>query len=118
MIVCFRSPAIVTEGSELKCSDVFLKEKEAHKFIKEVVKAGKVIKTIVISSPGLIPLNIQTAVFNHLLASHLQLHLGDLAYLGCQHGHLDMVRSMLDTKVEKDTSYVHCTVFPHKKGGL
>ena len=33
---------IVTEGSELKCSDVFLKEKEAHKFIKEVVKAGKV----------------------------------------------------------------------------
>ena len=44
-----RSPVIVTEGSELKCSDVFLKEKEAHKFIKEVVKAGKVIKIFVIS---------------------------------------------------------------------
>lgn len=39
----------MTEGSELKCSDIFLKEKEAHKFIKEVVMAGKVIKTFVIS---------------------------------------------------------------------
>ena len=44
-----RSPVIVTEGSELKCSDVFLKEKEAHKFIKEVVKAGKVIRIFFIS---------------------------------------------------------------------
>ena len=46
-----RSPVIVTEGSELKCSGVLLKEKEAHKFIKEVVKAGKVkvIKIFVIS---------------------------------------------------------------------
>ena len=42
MLITFRNPRIVTEGSELFCSDSCLKGKEAHNYIKEVVKAGKV----------------------------------------------------------------------------
>ena len=36
------NPQIVASGCKLHCADVHLGEKEAHKFIKEVVRAGKV----------------------------------------------------------------------------
>ena len=36
------NPQIVASGCKLHCADGHLGEKEAHKFIKEVVRAGKV----------------------------------------------------------------------------
>ena len=96
------NPQIVVSGSELYCEAGYLGEKESHKFVKEVVSTGKVNIKNLPSLPSLInrlsePL--KTAVFNHLLASNFQLKVGDLVYLACQHGHIHMVRTMMESKV-------------------
>ena len=40
-------------------------------------------------------------MFNHLLARNFPLKVGDLVYLACQYGHVDIVRTMMATRVRQ-----------------
>ena len=51
----------------------------SHKFVKKVIQTGKL------------------SVFTHLRAVGLKMNLGDLIYIACQYGHLDLVSAMMDS---------------------
>ena len=70
--------AWVAEQGAIRSSSYYLTAKETHSFVKEVVTHNKV------------------RVFEHLLHHGFTLHLGDLIYLACQHGCLEMTNLIMD----------------------
>ena len=70
--------AWVAEQGAIRSSSYYLTAKETHSFVKEVVAHNKV------------------RVFEHLLHHGFTLHLGDLIYLACQHGCLEMTNLIMD----------------------
>ena len=70
--------AWVAEQGAIRSSSYYLTPKETHSFVKEVVSHNKV------------------RVFEHLLHHGFTLHLGDLIYLACQHGCLEMANLIMD----------------------
>ena len=59
----------------------YLTKKETHELVKTAVSHNK------------------TEVFNHLVKEGVNVHLGDLVYLACQHGAQDMVNTIMNMKV-------------------
>ena len=82
--------AWVAEQGAIRSSSYYLTAKETHSFVKEVVTHNKV------------------RVFEHLLHHGFNLHLGDLIYLACQHGCLEMTNLIMDAgKVGPEALLLH-----------
>ena len=62
-------------------ADTISPKLDIHKFVKEVVCSNKI------------------EVFKHLMKNKFKLHYPDLVFLACQHGHLEMTRILMNSKV-------------------
>merc|ERR1712198_240276 len=81
---------LIVENGQIRHGNTrrYFTQKECHSFIKEVVSNNKV------------------HVFQSLLNNGMQLNMGDLIYLACQHGCLDMAAEIMHNDVDRDANRV------------